>query len=130
MKEEYDRDRCILPRPPYIPEDKRLRVFYCMKITELSQRTLLIAAVIATVLVTAVSFALEYHFFGLDPFVYHATNLVLHCAGTALALLFVFLLTGSVGAGFIAGLLFGLHPTHVESVAWIAERKDVLCAFF
>lgn len=77
-----------------------------------------------------VSLALDYRLGGLNPGVYHATNLLLHLLNTLL----VFALTrkllhASVG-GFIAALLFGLHPMHVESVAWISERKDVLYAFF
>ncbi len=79
---------------------------------------------------TTLSFALEYHFFGYNPFVYHLTNLLLH-------LLIVLLIYGSARllglgllAAFCAGTLFGIHPMHVESVAWITERKDVLYAFF
>jgi len=77
------------------------------------------------------SWALEYHFFGFAPFIYHLTNLVLHLLNVAL----VFILISSLGGGawLAAGvaLFFGVHPLHVESVAWVAERKDVLyTAFF
>ncbi len=78
---------------------------------------------------TVFSFALEYHFFGFDPFVYHLNNLLLHLA-TALG---VFFLARRLGfpfwAAWLGGLLWGIHPMRVESVAWITERKDVLYGF-
>lgn len=79
---------------------------------------------------TVLSFAVEHTFFGFDPFVYHLDNLLLHLANTALVF-FLFLRMGfSARAVFLAALLFGIHPLHVESVAWVTERKDVLYAFF
>lgn len=76
------------------------------------------------------SFAIEYHFFKYNPFIYHLTNLILHLG--VVALIFLFGLRcglSAKGAGF-AALIFGIHPMHVESVAWVTERKDVLCALF
>jgi len=69
-------------------------------------------------------------FFGRDPFVYHLDNLLLHLAVVA----FIFWLglrlgLSALGSG-AAALLFGIHPLHVESVAWVTERKDVLYSFF
>lgn len=79
---------------------------------------------------TMLSYSLEHHFFGMDPFVYHLTNLVLHaCAGLA-ALAFFRLLLGNRWAAWYGAALFALHPLRVESVAWASERKDVLCAVF
>lgn len=79
---------------------------------------------------TNLSFALEYHFFGYNPFVYHLNNLLLHLGVTALVFAVGLRLSLSmIGAG-AAALLFGIHPMHVESVAWVTERKDVLYAFF
>jgi tetratricopeptide (TPR) repeat protein len=77
---------------------------------------------------TWLSLMLDYELFGLSAAAFHGVNLALHVA-SALLLFFVFRrMTGSLGAsGFIAAL-FALHPTHVESVAWAAERKDVLSA--
>ena len=79
---------------------------------------------------TSLSFAVEYYFFGRDPAVYHLTNLLLHLA----VCLLVFVLARQLGldvvGGIFAMLIFGLHPLRVESVAWVTERKDVLCAFF
>jgi len=79
---------------------------------------------------TIFSFAAEYHFFKLNPFVYHLDNLILHLGVIALIFLFAQRLGLSSAAAGLAALLFGIHPMHVESVAWITERKDVLYAFF
>lgn len=79
---------------------------------------------------TWLSHMLDHELFGLDPGVHHLTNLLFHLANTLL-LFFVFRrMTADVWrSGFVAAL-FALHPLHVESVAWIAERKDVLSTFF
>ena len=61
---------------------------------------------------------------------FHATNMLLHAASTVLLFLALARLTGARGPSAIVAALFGLHPLHVESVAWVAERKDVLSAFF
>ena len=76
------------------------------------------------------SLAGDYHYFGLDPRGYHAVNLALHLANTLLVFGLLRLLCGNLAAAVAGSLLFGVHPLHVESVAWIAERKDLLCAFF
>lgn len=68
---------------------------------------------------------------GLQPRAYLLTNLLLHVLNTVLVFLFFYFLSGrKIIAGAISGLLFGVHPMHVESVAWISERKDVLYVFF
>ena len=68
--------------------------------------------------------------FGIDPAVYHVENVLLHLAA-ALVLLFGFArATGSVGASAFAAAVFALHPLHVESVAWVAQRKDCLSGLF
>lgn len=79
---------------------------------------------------TIFSFAVEYHWFGLNPLVYHLTNLVLHLAVTGLLFLLALRMGLSATGAGLAALLFGIHPLHVESVAWVTERKDVLYAFF
>lgn len=77
------------------------------------------------------SYALNYRISGLDPASYHWLNLLLHLANTGLVFLFVWRLSkGRLWTSVATSLLFGIHPMHVESVAWIAERKDVLYAFF
>lgn len=80
---------------------------------------------------TMLSYAVEYRFFKNHPFGYHLDNLILHLLNVLLAFWLIFRLTGgnAVVAAFSAAL-FGVHPLHVESVAWISERKDVLYALF
>ncbi|MCA9398701.1 MAG: tetratricopeptide repeat protein, partial [Candidatus Omnitrophica bacterium] len=79
---------------------------------------------------TSLSFALEYRFFGFDPFVFHLDNLLLHLG----IVLFLFWIVREMGVSAfgaaVAALLFGIHPMHVESVAWVTERKDVLYGIF
>ena len=68
--------------------------------------------------------------YGLNPGGHHLSNLFIHIASTLLLLILLYRLTGSVWkSGFVASM-FALHPLHVESVAWVAERKDVLSGFF
>ena len=67
---------------------------------------------------------------GLKPAGFHLTNLILHLANIVLLFHVLVRLTGAIWrSAFVAGL-FALHPLHVESVAWVAERKDVLSTFF
>ena len=76
------------------------------------------------------SFMLDYQLFGLNAGGYHLTNLILHILSTLLLFRLFNRMTGAIWKSvFVAGI-FALHPLHVESVAWIAERKDVLSAFF
>jgi protein O-mannosyl-transferase len=77
-----------------------------------------------------ISYAWEYFFFKLNPAPYHIINLVIHLLNCILVFYFILRLSGNIPVAFITGLLFGIHPLHVESVAWISERKDVLYAFF
>jgi protein O-mannosyl-transferase len=79
---------------------------------------------------TILSYALEYNFAHLDPALYYFDNLILNVLDTLLVYWLVILLTKRPVAGIVTALLFGLHPMHVESVAWISERKDVLYVFF
>ena len=76
------------------------------------------------------SFALEYRFFGLDPFIFHLDNLLLHLAVSSLVFCFFLRLGLPLRAAALGALLFGIHPLKVESVAWVTERKDVLFSFF
>src|SRR6185369_12317299 len=79
---------------------------------------------------TWMSHMLDIQLFGLDAGSHHLTNLVFHSANTVLLFLVLFQMTRALGrSAFVAGL-FAAHPLHVESVAWIAERKDVLSTFF
>jgi len=97
------------------------------------------------------SLAVDYAMWGKNPFGYHLSNILLHSFNTFLTVVLVFQLieltkyrdnnyihyenwnygrSEKIIAASITGILFGLHPTHVESVAWISERKDLLCSFF
>lgn len=76
------------------------------------------------------SFLIERSLFGLNPHAFHATNVLLHALNSALAFYLGLRLTKNRFAAFVLGLLFAVHPVHVESVAWITERKDVLSAAF
>ena len=79
---------------------------------------------------TWLSFMFDYQLYGLNPGGYHLTNLILHILSTLLLFLLFCRMTGAVWKSAFVAALFALHPFHVESVAWIAERKDVLSAFF
>ncbi len=98
---------------------------------------------------TWVSHALDYAVWGLNPLGHHLTNNILHAMNTFLVVLlcikllemwkersmpdkavtFIDVRRIMIAAG-VTGLLFGIHPLHVESVAWVAERKDLLCGLF
>jgi len=80
--------------------------------------------------ITILVHALEYKLFGLNPVGYHAVNLLFHLLNTVLVFYAVFLLVEKYGVALVAALLFGVHPLHVESVAWAAELKDLLYTFF
>ncbi len=79
---------------------------------------------------TALSNAIEYKLFGLSPKPFHFINLIIHLANTFLVFKVIKLLCGDIRIALAVSLLFGIHPMHVESVAWVAERKDVLYTFF
>jgi protein O-mannosyl-transferase len=80
--------------------------------------------------ITWISHMADIQLFGLSPGAHHLTNLFLHIANTLLLFLVLKEMTGSFIRSGLVAALFAVHPLHVESVAWIAERKDVLCAFF
>jgi len=65
-----------------------------------------------------------------NPGGYHITNVVIHALSSLLLLLVLFRISGSLWKSAFVAAMFALHPLHVESVAWVAERKDVLSAFF
>ena len=98
---------------------------------------------------TWISHAMDYALWGLNPLGHHLTSILFHAANSFIVVILVIRLieftqrtTTKRGpseypperptliAAGVTGLLFGLHPVHVESVAWVAERKDLLCAFF
>jgi len=68
--------------------------------------------------------------YGTGPFGFHLTNIVIHALSTLLLFFAMFRLTRSLWKSALVASVFGVHPLRVESVVWIAERKDVLSAFF
>ncbi|MBK9108910.1 MAG: tetratricopeptide repeat protein [Saprospiraceae bacterium] len=80
---------------------------------------------------TMISLAFNYAISGLNPFSYHLVNVLFHLANVFLVFKFINgLLPGKIFIAFSVALFFGVHPMHVESVAWVSERKDVLYTFF
>ena len=80
--------------------------------------------------VTWISLMLDSHLFGNNPAGFHVVNVVLHAISAALLMLLLNVMTGAVWRSAFVAACFALHPLHVESVAWVAERKDVLSALF
>jgi tetratricopeptide (TPR) repeat protein len=80
--------------------------------------------------ITMLSYMFDYQFFHLNAMAFHATNLLWHIANSLLVFLLIFYLSGSKFTGLLTALFFAIHPLRVESVAWIAERKDVMSGFF
>lgn len=88
---------------------------------------------------TWLSYMLDYRIWGLNPFGYHLGNLVLHACNSCLVFLLLIRMAGTardcparsiLPAALFAALFFALHPLRVGSVAWVSERKGLLCAFF
>jgi len=80
--------------------------------------------------VTMLSHMLDCQLYGLQPWGHHLTNLLWHAFNTVLVFWVLRRLTGAVWRSALVAALFGWHPVHVESVAWVAERKDVLSTAF
>ena len=70
----------------------------------------------------------EHRLAGLTPWVYRATNVAIHALNVLLVYVLLRRLRADRAWAWLTAALFAVHPLHVESVAWIAERKDVLCA--
>jgi protein O-mannosyl-transferase len=79
---------------------------------------------------TWLSHMLDCELYGLNPMGHHWTNLTFHMVNTVLLFIVLELMTGAIWRSAFVAALFALHPLHVESVAWVSERKDVLSAFF
>jgi len=79
---------------------------------------------------TWISHMVDCQFYGLKPAGHHVTNLLLHTANTLLLFGLLRFLTGAVWRSACVAALFAVHPLHVESVAWVAERKDLLSGIF
>ena len=79
---------------------------------------------------TWLSYMADVQAFGVNPGVHHVTNLLLHIANTLLLFGLLSRMTGAAGRSAFVAALFAAHPLHVESVAWVTERKDVLSTLF
>ena len=79
---------------------------------------------------TWLSHMLDCEFYGLNPAGHHWTNVEFHIVNTLLLFIILFKMTGTIWRSAFVAALFALHPLHVESVAWVSERKDVLSTFF
>jgi len=79
---------------------------------------------------TLTSFMIDYHLWGLNPVFYHAENVVWHILNALLLFFLILKLFKNRQVAFITAIIFAVHPMHVESVAWISARKDVLYTFF
>ncbi len=79
---------------------------------------------------TWLSHMLDVEWFGMDPGAHHLVNVLLHAINAVLLLAFLVQTTGRPVPAFFVAAFFALHPLHVESVAWVSERKDVLSTFF
>ena len=79
---------------------------------------------------TMLVYAIEYHFFGLSTTGYHVVNLLVHSMNALLVFFVILRLSNNSMVALIGSAFFGIHPLHVESVAWISELKDLLYTFF
>ncbi|MCC6548082.1 hypothetical protein IT570_13025 [Candidatus Sumerlaeota bacterium] len=79
---------------------------------------------------TMLSYMVDFHFFGYTSTGYHLVNMLLHAATAAVAFALLRALGGGRIVSFLLVAVFAQHPLRIESVVWISERKDVLCAFF
>ena len=80
--------------------------------------------------VTRLSHMLDVQLFGMDAGWHHLVSVLIHAVASVLLFLFLMRATGARSPSAFVAFVFALHPLHVESVAWVAERKDVLCALF
>lgn len=76
------------------------------------------------------SYALDYHFWKLNPTGYHLTNILCHAVNTLLVFFIAYLLSKHLLLACLAALIFAVHPIHVEAVAWVSGRRDVLASAF
>jgi tetratricopeptide (TPR) repeat protein len=79
---------------------------------------------------TTLSYAIEYNLFGLNAKPYHIINLLIHLLNVLMVFRLITKISGKTEVALIVALFFAIHPMHVESVAWISERKDLLYSFF
>ena len=79
---------------------------------------------------TLVSLMIDFQIDGMNPFVFHLTNLILHLLNILLVFVFIKLLSKNYLVAFFSAAFFALHPMNAESVVWVTERKNLLFSFF
>lgn len=79
---------------------------------------------------TMLTHMMDWHLFGYNAGGHHWTNVIIHAFNAILLFLLWWMMTGAIGSSVFVAALFAIHPINVESVAWIAERKNVLSGFF
>lgn len=79
---------------------------------------------------TILSLAIDYHFWHLNPVGYHLTSFIIHAINIILVYRFIILLNNNQNVALLTAFIFAVHPMGVQSVSWIAERKNVLYAMF
>ena len=80
--------------------------------------------------VRTLSYVLDYALWGPNPFGFHLSNVILHCANCILIFLLLLRVLRDDRMAVLASLIFAVHPVHVEAVAWVSARKDLLASFF
>jgi tetratricopeptide (TPR) repeat protein len=80
--------------------------------------------------ITWISHMIDYNMHGLDSYGHHLSNVILHILNAALLFCLLYSTTNKYWGSYFVSAIFALHPLHVESVAWVAERKDLLSTFF
>ena len=110
----------------HLADNPRIKSLSAENVAAMFQETLLNTYIPLTQL----SFAIDYALVRDNPFWYHLHNLLLHIVVVLLIFVLGLRLSLSPFAAFLAALLFGIHPMHVESVVWTTERKDVLYSVF
>lgn len=80
--------------------------------------------------ITWLSHMADVRFFGMNPGGHHITSVVIHTISSLLLFLLLLRLTGALWQSLFVAAMFALHPLHIQSVAWVAERKDVISGFF
>lgn len=114
-------DPAYIINNPYLPDLSLERVIEIFKVREFEGNYHPLSII---------SHAIDHSIGGLDPFYFHLHSLILHLLNVALVFWLIALLTKRWEIAFISAILFGIHPAHVESVAWATERKDVLYVFY
>jgi len=110
----------------YVIENMDIRVLSIQNISKIFSTYYIGSYVPLTIL----SFAIDYQIGRLNPAIYHLTNLIFHLLNSLLVFWAIYLLCKRGWISFLTAVLFAIHPLHVESVAWIPGRKDVLYGFF